>query len=809
MQDEQKELASAEENTTAATSSPDAAKHDELEEVARRVVNAEHEKWEKQRKRKKRKRRLIGFGIVFLLIIVGAISAVVKFASSPIVVNEETIPILSPIDAEDVARIDAMEGYSPDDTWTFYLYVVGSDLESGNSNHLSDITKLMIQDEVNAIKTAQVKDKQENILQLSNEISENGLELPYCLFAPNRDWDLSFFNLPIPSLHGCATTDLRDYMSVPLPENVQFVIQTGGAPAWADADINPNRTQRFLLNSDGLREIYNGPITNMGHPDTLADFLKFGAETYPADHEVVILWNHGAAYDGFGYDNIYGDILSLPELKEAFAAAFPLDKENPPLEMVYFACCIMSNAEVLDYMEGTAKYVVAAEEVTYGVPNSTACSDWLKKFVENTGINGAQLGKIIIDSYIECMLEASVSAKYVLPTSLSLLDMRSAGEVYDAYGDFAQAALKAQIEDPFMVSKIADSASSSVFLALTSYKGYNLVDLTLFMENAAEYFPKEAKAVIDLIDDTVLYTRATEYLRDAGGISIYYPYHLETGGAIAGCLSYLDTVSQNMDINAMYYYKMTGCMNDTYTKHCVDSGYGTAQTLRYNELYRLHDVAVDLDEKGDMHLDLTDVEYLLLQDAVYNLTLVDDDKLIYLGEDRYVDVESRPIFTEFPATWIAIDGVPFALEVINTDDEHIHYTTPIEYRSMRRDLVLKYNFETEKITVLGIRNSSEYEAATLDRSTEPLEYGEKITPIYVISDSHGGNLSEKKGKTVRFTDADSISDAPLKDGTYIARIKMEDMRSDQYYSQPIRLIVENGKVKEATPETEYRVSNHR
>ncbi len=789
----------------------DAEKRAEMEEVARNVVNEAHEQWEiekRQRRRKKRKWTLIIMGIVIAVL---AVVVYVRYFAEPqreqIVVNEETIPVLCPIDEEAAARIDAMEGYSPEDTWTFYLYMVGSDLEAGTSNQLSDLVRLQTTEEAQTYQAEVSQRNRSYLLQLSEEISAQGLELPYTMYAPQSDLDQIADEEAAPSVTGCATQDLLEYMSVPLPENVRFVIQTGGAPAWADPNVNPNRSQRFLLDSNGLKEIYNGPVCNMADQDTLVDFLKFGVENYPADHQAVIFWNHGGADTGFGSDRIYGgDLLTLPELREAFSSVFTLDPENPPLELIYFASCLMSNADVLEYMEGTTKYMVAAEEVTFGFPDQGACKEWLEQFVENTGINGAQLGKLMVDSYMNSVLRFAEDQGIVLPTTLNLIDMHRAGEVYDAYGKFAQAALKAQIEDPAMIRRVADAAGSSVFLGNYAYAEFNLIDLPLFMEGVAEYFPEEAKAVLDVVDEVMMYKRATEYLKDAGGISVHYPYHLDDIYAIARTMGYIDTVSTSMDINAMYYYKMTGCMNDVYQKYCEDAGYGTAEALRYEELYRLRDVKVELDEKGDMSLVLTDLEDLLLQDAVYELMKVDEEveEITYLGEERYANFGSKQLTTEFPVSWVTIDGVPFALEIINTDDEDIQYSTRVVYRDMDKYLILNYNFETEEMSILGLRDPA-YDAATLDRSVEPLDYNEKITPVYKVTDLNGGNVHYDTADSAKYKNSSNISDATLEDGTYIARIKMEDMRSDRYYSEPIRLIVENGKVTEAMPEKEYRV----
>ena len=51
---------------------------------------------------------------------------------------------------------------------------------------------------------------------------------------------------------GFATIDLSEMMEVALPENVNVVIQTGGAAVWQNEYMDPAKLQRWLYSSDGL-----------------------------------------------------------------------------------------------------------------------------------------------------------------------------------------------------------------------------------------------------------------------------------------------------------------------------------------------------------------------------------------------------------------------------------------------------------------------------------------------------------------------------------------------------------------------------
>ena len=53
--------------------------------------------------------------------------------------------------------------------------------------------------------------------------------------------------------YGCATTDLMEMMEIQLPENVNVVIQTGGADVWQNDLMDASKIQRWLYNSEGLQ----------------------------------------------------------------------------------------------------------------------------------------------------------------------------------------------------------------------------------------------------------------------------------------------------------------------------------------------------------------------------------------------------------------------------------------------------------------------------------------------------------------------------------------------------------------------------
>lgn len=120
---------------------------------------------------------------------------------------------------------------------------------------------------------------------------------------------------------GCATTDLSELMEVELPENVTVVIQTGGAAEWQNDVVDASKLQRFVYNSEGLQLVDEQPSASMGDSETLAAFLQFAKDSYPADKTAVVFWNHGGgSVSGAAFDELYDyDSLTLDEMYAAFS----------------------------------------------------------------------------------------------------------------------------------------------------------------------------------------------------------------------------------------------------------------------------------------------------------------------------------------------------------------------------------------------------------------------------------------------------------------------------------------------------------
>lgn len=105
-----------------------------------------------------------------------------------------------------------------------------------------------------------------------------------------------------------------------------------------------------------------GPV-NMAEPEALADFVSWGMKTYPAEHYMVVLMDHGYGFLGTIQDDKSGKLMSTPEVGAALASAEK--KTGHKADVVGFDSCLMQQAEVAHQLGDSTEYIVGSEEVEY------------------------------------------------------------------------------------------------------------------------------------------------------------------------------------------------------------------------------------------------------------------------------------------------------------------------------------------------------------------------------------------------------------------------------------------------------------
>lgn len=591
---------------------------------------------------------------------------------------------------------------------------------------------------------------------------------------------------------------MEEMLSVGLSDKIRIVIQTGGAEAWKMANANPNRSQRFMIDQDGMRLLEDNHFANMGEAETLSDFFRFCEKTAPADHKIVVFWDHGGGAFGFASDDLYGgDRLTLKEMRQAFDDVYTYDPENPAFEIVGFDACLMASIEVAETVQGYGRYLAASEEVEPG--GGWNYTTWLNALNENPSMNGAQVGRAIADSFIDYFAEQNVRLEPLgvnNGVTFSVLDINAAHEVYGHYCDLADAALKDTISDMDALVTLARAANRTVRYGTSAYDRFNMIDFSTMIENLREEYPAQTKEIMDGIDRAVVYNRASKTMSGSKGISVYFPAELPNLSSLNYCLDYIENICLDDGIRALYYYKASGCLNDEMQAYADSLGYGKAQKLDNTVLRTLQDSDIAINS-SQFSLTLPGTAESLIQADTLQLAMLLDDYTVDFGEDALVRSEDGKLVSTFDGGWLFMGGNILPLERLGDSASTIKYRTSVEHNGKDSYMILAVDEGSGDVRILGVYEIDSADTNGVEmamRNLKNVAEGDKIKIIYDKNSFDAEGNTQLYGPEFTYTANTKIGYEKVMDGKYLATFAMYDVRGDVFYSPVVQYEIKNGKV---------------
>ena len=307
-----------------------------------------------------------------------------------------------------------------------------------------------------------------------------------------------------------ATKDLVEMTKATLGGNVQILVYTGGCTKWNNNVVSSQYNQIYQVADGGLKcLVSNAGTGSMTSPDTLADFIQWCAENYPANRNELILWDHGGgSVSGFGYDQKYARSGSMT--LEGVNTA--LKKGGVSFDFIGFDACLMATTETALMLEPYADYLIASEETEPGI--GWYYTNWLTKLGANTGMATLQIGKNIVDDFVStCASQCRGQS-----ATLSVIDLAELKYAIPApMKAFAQSLSKQISAGQYSAISTARSGSRE-FARSTAIDQIDLVDF------ANRLGSQESQALAEALRGAVKYNRTSSDMTNAYGLSIYFPY---------------------------------------------------------------------------------------------------------------------------------------------------------------------------------------------------------------------------------------------------------------------------------------------
>ncbi len=577
------------------------------------------------------------------------------------------------------------------------------------------------------------------------------------------------------SSHG--TNNLNQLLGLEIPDDVNIIVTTGGTEEWNIEGIDPNKLQRFQIKSGELVLLEEEQLENMGDSRTLSDFLTWGVNKFPAEKNMVVLWNHGdGSVNGVIFDQIYDDNLTLSELGNA------LKTTNFKFDIIGFDTCLAANLETASQVKDYGTYMIASQEIEPG--EGWDYATWGGAICENPDISPFDLSKVVADSFFANEVDKTFDGN----VTFSIIDLNKITKVEESFDKLALELSKSLTDLDKLRSVYAALEKAETYGASSMIEGFSgMKDLGHFVRNAEHVIGEVAVNTYNTIDDAVVYNLSGDAHPNASGISFYANFadsrenynQYSYGSKSAEYLAFLDAVS-HVWTAPDWVYEKTERIRDLNFKDYI---------LQYTS---------EIKDNNTFSVTVSNAKDSIYK--VYPRLSIDGEDGGYIRYDVKLDIESSEDGSVFEAQFtgktLTINGIPIFAETVTASDDHIIYAIPIELNGETTSLRVKYDSNSKKYEVLGAWKGLIYDDMVSSRVFKEVKDGDVIAPLLprFYYDEKIVPLYYKSPETVVVAGELEFSEQSLPDGEYDFLFNIVNILGRNYSTDIVSVRIKDGEI---------------
>ena len=594
---------------------------------------------------------------------------------------------------------------------------------------------------------------------------------------------------------GMGTDDLEEMAKSSPSDKVRFVVQTGGTEEWTEDDVDTDKTDRFLVQNGEITKVDEKKLTNMGTPDTLADFLVWGTSNYSSEHMGLVLWNHGGgSITGVCFDEKYDqDSITLMEMDAALLKASETSKRK--FDFIGYDACLMGTVEVANVLATYADYMFGSEEMEPGSGwDYTAIGNFLSK---NPDSDTEALGKVVCDSFYE----SNVKADDEELTTLAVIDLSKIDNLILSFNSFAKNMYDAGEDASNLADMIRGIEEVDNFGGNNKTEGYtNMVDMGGICDACSAY-ADGADKVNQALDAAIVYQVTGSTHPDASGLSMYYPLSIQGSNELSlfskvsvspYYVSFVDRLGKTVATSESFddytpdqwfeddEWEYGELSDDSYWDYLDDyEQTGESPYITFDEEPAVDEngtLGFKLDENGiDNAADIYALVYELSDDG---------EDIIEIGEtiDIQGDWDTGRFYDNFDGYWLSLpDGQNLATYIADSTDDYVVYTSPILLNGEETNLRMRQYYEDGRVEIEGAWDGIN-EAGAASRDIIKIESGDKITPVYYAYDLDTFDEAAYEGAEYEVRGTLEINYEYLAVGEYYYAFNIDDIYGDYYIS---------------------------
>ena len=630
------------------------------------------------------------------------------------------------------------------------------------------------------------------------------------------------------SQNGMGTSDLKEMASAEIGSSVNLIVYTGGCRSWRNNVVSSTTNQIYQIRDGKLicleKNLGNKSMTD---PNTLTEFIQYGAENFPANRMCLIFWDHGGgSVSGFGHDekNSSSGSMTLAGINTA------LKKAGVVFDFVGFDACLMATVENAIMLSQYADYMIGSEETEPGV--GWYYTNWLTKLNRNPGMPTVQIGKLIADDFVEVCNRKC----YGQATTLSVVDLAELQATVPSELKSFSIGTNELIQNKEYKTVSTARAQAREFAQSTRI---DQIDLVHFATNLNT---SEGKKLAKAIKGAVKYNRTGGGISNANGLSIYFPYRkaiqtnkivstyqaigmdeeytrciqefasLEVSGQVAAgtpISSYGS--SQGIALPGLLgsllgspqgsssQYGSTGEMTDLFSGLLGGGGGSDLLSLFTGRSLTAEDTAEYI---SDNHFDagllvwnegritLPESQWSLVESLTVNVYVDDGNGFIEMGADNLFTIEGSDLVADFDNTWVSFNKQPVAYYYLNSfesDGTFVDFGyVPAILNGQRVNLMIYFTEDGTGYVAGAQIVYSENETKTQAKNLVTLQTGDRVQFVCNYFDYEGNYRDAYKlGDEIIIGDEIEIANTDLQTDQTRVNYCFTDIYQEQYWTPVI------------------------
>lgn len=637
-----------------------------------------------------------------------------------------------------------------------------------------------------------------------------------------------------------GTANLLEMLAAKGSSRTRIIITTGGADKVDPAGLVTSwkTVKRFELAHGQLKELADLGVQNMAAGSTLQDFVSWGVGTYPAERTMLMLWDHGSGYQGFGGDENFPRsewAMSMHTMAAALQGAKAAT--GVTLDYIGFDACLMATLEVAKMLQPYARYLGASQELEPGTG-----WDW-KAVVEAASRESAlsipEFGQVAATAFYEKQKISAQGANWVtfsiidlerIPTLLERLDQwaNAVQAYYDNAPDQAKASSASIFWPPMFQAprpitkfdKAAPSAFTAAAAAITEndsvkrWKQIAMARLSTLAFGGVKPLDKEYFSLIDMgqfatllseqgiaagpqaalqqaLQEAVLFNITGPRIQSANGLSIFFPL----GQIIEPVRELYDTFNMPAGyIGLLERHTQQAQQTPSVISVAPLQTEGTSIVGSIASLYGVQDA-----------------ELMQVQPVSANVVKVTGTLPLVSGASLRGNTYGLVEFST--SSWLQLDGQPLLLYTLsrNTNKEgtldsallgapvRLHSHTG---NSAARTVVLLIQYQWDPNTGMAQANiigahdiDFDDPDAPPDRVDQEIFPGDTVEPMHILYDLQtqefvrepDGSLAIDFGQPITLTSRLALRPQPLAAGTHTLILNVTDLADEDALSPPLTI----------------------